>query len=192
MEQSHKERKIAWYTSDTSFSIVSILDQLKPQNPQNSQENKRSLWSHSIANKKTHTILCQASARGHAQLKHQKLRVGSYVEEVLEWVTIPGCEVSCQGVSNWPASLLCLCFVEASQTVEKAVSCRKADLPVAMLSSLCNIRKFYATNTGVFETDVVAPEAHQNNRSNVREISGSTFDSLRTDLAWWVFTWMNS
>ena len=67
---------------------------------------------------------------GHSQLKHQKLRVGSYTEEVLEWFdyprasTNPGYEVSCQGVPNRPAMaalLHRLCFVEASLTVEKAV-----------------------------------------------------------------------
>ena len=62
------------------------------------------------------------------QLKHQKLGVGGYTEEVVEWFNYPrtsahlGCEVSCQGVPTQPASSLRLCFVEASPTVEKAVS----------------------------------------------------------------------
>ena len=34
----------------------------------------------------------------------------------------------------------------------------------------------------------VAPEAHQNDRSYVRELSGLIFDSLRKNLAWWVVT----
>ena len=56
------------------------------------------------------TILSQASVHGHSQLKHQKLGVGSYTEDVLEWFnyphasTHPRCEVSCQGVSNRPVS----------------------------------------------------------------------------------------
>ena len=33
-----------------------------------------------------------------------------------------------------------------------------------------------------------APEAHQNDRSSVRELSGLTFDSLRKNLAWWAVT----
>ena len=61
--------------------------------------------------------------------KNKKLGVGGYTEEVLEWFNYsrasahPGCEVSCQGVPNQPASSLRLCFVEVSLTVEKAVSC---------------------------------------------------------------------
>ena len=37
-------------------------------------------------------------------------------------------------------------------------------------------------------TDVVVPEAHQNDRSYVHELSGPTFDSLCNNLAWWVVT----
>ena len=33
--------------------------------------------------------------------------------------------------------------------------------------------------------DVVVPEAHQNDHSYVREISGPTFDSLCSSLTWW-------
>ena len=64
---------------------------------------------------------------GRTQLKHQKLRVGSCTEEVLEWFNYPhasahpGWKVSCQGIPNWPASSLTLCFIKASPTVEKAV-----------------------------------------------------------------------
>ena len=32
---------------------------------------------------------------------------------------------------------------------------------------------------------VMAPEAHQNDRGYVRELSGLTFDSLCKKLAWW-------
>ena len=32
------------------------------------------------------------------------------------------------------------------------------------------------------------PEAHQNDRSYVCELSGLTFDSLRQNLAWWAVT----
>ena len=50
------------------------------------------------------TALFQASTHGCPQLKHQKLKVGGYTEEVFEWFNYscvsayPGCEVSCQGV----------------------------------------------------------------------------------------------
>ena len=37
-----------------------------------------------------------------------------------------------------------------------------------------------------------APEAYQNDRSYVRELSGLTFDSLRKNLAWWAVTWRTS
>ena len=40
---------------------------------------------------------------------------------------------------------------------------------------------------GVYKTllpEVVVPEAYQNDCSYVRELSGSTFDSLRKNLAW--------
>ena len=36
--------------------------------------------------------------------------------------------------------------------------------------------------------DVVAPEAHQSDRSYVRELSGPTFDSLLKNLARWAVT----
>ena len=44
---------------------------------------------------------------------------------------------------------------------------------------------------GVYETlmpDVMAPEAHQNNHSYVRELSGLTFDSLHKNLSSWSVT----
>ena len=87
-----------------------------------------------IINAKIHTVLSQASAHGHLQLKCQKFRVGGYMENVLEWFKYPhtrahpGCEVNCQGVPHRR-------FVEASPTVEKAVSCYKADRLVASLPS---------------------------------------------------------
>ena len=66
----------------------------------------------------------------------------------------PRCEVSCQGVQNWSASLLCSCFIELvlcpacvssslcfadpSLTVEKAVWRLKVNRPLASLPSFCN------------------------------------------------------
>ena len=77
--------------------------------------------------------------------------------------------------------------------MEKAVSYGKADLPVALFPSHRCVQ--YAnfvlqarntTNMGVCETDVGALEAHQNDRSYVRQLSGLIFESLHTNLAWWV------
>ena len=45
---------------------------------------KQKVTRHSIGNKK----MSWASAHGHSQHKQQKLRVSSYMEEVLEWVAI--------------------------------------------------------------------------------------------------------
>ena len=85
------------------------------------------------------TILSQASAHGRSQLKRQKLRVGGCTEEVLKWFNYPPakahprCEVSCQGVPNRLASLLRLCFIETSPTVEEAATCYKVDRLIASL-----------------------------------------------------------
>ena len=75
------------------------------------------------------TVLSRTRAHGHSQFKHQKLRVSGYTKEVFEWSnylhasTHSGCEVSCQGVPNRPASSVHPCFVEASLMVENTVSC---------------------------------------------------------------------
>ena len=133
-------------------------------------------------------ILSRASTHGGSQLKHQKLKVGGYTEKELKWFNYPrtrghpGCKVSCQGVPNQLASSLRLCFVEASLTVEKAVSCYKADRLVASLPSLqcsvvacsmqilcCRGRTLrMGPRTSVCEPlipNIVAPKAHQNNHS---------------------------
>ena len=80
--------------------------------------------------------MSRASAYGRSQLKRQKLRVGGYTEGL----TIPAQGptpdaklAAMQGVPNRLASSLRPCFVEASLTVEKAVSCYKADWLVASL-----------------------------------------------------------
>ena len=73
-----------------------------------------------------------------------KVREGGYTEKELIWFNYPharvqpGCEVSCQGVPKWLASSLRPCFVEASLTVEIAVSCYKADWLVASLLNFCS------------------------------------------------------
>ena len=85
------------------------------------------------------TVLSQASAHWHSQLKHLKLWVSGCTEEVLKWFNYPParshprCEVSCQGVPNRLALSLCPCFIGASLTVEKVVTCYKANQLVAFL-----------------------------------------------------------
>ena len=65
---------------------------------------------------------------------------GNYTEIVLKWFNYPcarahpGCDVSCQRTES-TCIIGSLCFVEASLTVEKAVSCYKADQLVASLLS---------------------------------------------------------
>ena len=77
------------------------------------------------------TVLSQASAYGCSQFEYQKSGVGGYTKEVLEWfnypctTTHPGCEGSCQGVPNRPASSLCPCFIEASRQWRKLCCARK-------------------------------------------------------------------
>ena len=87
------------------------------------------------------------TSHGCPQFKRQKLRVGGYTEKELKWFNYlrarahPACEASCQGV---PASSLCLYFVEASPTVEKGVSCYKANRLVASLPRFHSIRSSLA------------------------------------------------
>ena len=91
------------------------------------------------------TVLSWASAHGHSQLKRKKLRVGGCMEEVLKLFNyLParahlGCKVSCQGALNHLALSFFPCFVEASPTVEKAVTSYKADRLVASLPSFCSV-----------------------------------------------------
>ena len=97
------------------------------------------------------TALSRSSAHGRLQFKFQKLRVGGYTEElVLKWFnypcarTHPRCKISYQGVPNRLASSLCLCFVEASPTMEKAVLCYIADRLAALLPSFHSVRSSLA------------------------------------------------
>ena len=149
-------------------------------------------------------MLSRASAHGRLQFKLKKLRVGGYMEKELKWFnylrarTHPGCEVSYQCVPNPLASLLRPCFVEASPTVEKAISCYKADRLVALLPIFRTVRLSLANfvlqgrtlwmrpRTGVCE-DVVVPKEHQNNRNYVSSVDLPS-DSLCKILAWWAVT----
>ena len=117
----------------------------------------------------------------------------------------PGCEVNCQGVPNQLASSLHLCFVEASLTVKKAVSCYKAERFVASLSSFCTVQlslpvcRYDAAGgrtlqmrpqTVVYKplmSDVVAPKVHHNNSSYVSPVD-LPLGSLCKNSAWWAVT----
>ena len=60
-----------------------------------------------------YTAVYQASAHGRSQLKQQKMRVGSCMQEVLEYLKYP--VLVATGAArepNRPSLLLCLCFVE--------------------------------------------------------------------------------
>ena len=98
----------------------------------------------------SYTVLSQASAHGRSQLKRQKLRVGGYTKKELKWFNYPrarahpNVKVSCQTVPNRLALSLFSCFVEASPTVEKAISCYKADQLVASLPSFSSVQLLFA------------------------------------------------
>ena len=97
-------------------------------------------------------VLPWASAYGCSQLKRQKLMMGGYTEKVFKWFNYmypcarahPGCEVTCQGVPSRLALSLRPCFLEASPTVEKAVSCYKVDQLVALLPSFSSVQSSLA------------------------------------------------
>ena len=96
------------------------------------------------------------------------------------------------------------CFIEASLTVEKAVSCYKVHQLVASLLSFRTFSRRLSTQilccsgrtlqmrpwTGMCEPlmpDVVVPKAHQNNRSYVSSADLPS-DSLLQNFAWWAVT----
>ena len=95
--------------------------------------------------------------------QHGALRVGGCTEEVLEWFNSPPCKVSCQGISNWSAWSLWLCFARGQPNGWE--SCKK----------LCCQMLWWL-------------KAHQNDCSCACELSSSTFDSLSKNLAWWAVT----
>jgi len=80
------------------------------------------------------------------------LRVGGYTKNAPKWFNYPharahpGCEVSCHGTEWTLASSVCLWFVKASPTVEKAVLCYKADQLVASLLSFCSFQSSLAVH----------------------------------------------
>ena len=106
---------------------------------------------------------------GHSQLKYQKLRVGGYTEEALKWFNYPRARLTLDVVlvPGGTASSLCLCFVETSPTVEKTVSCYKADyyialLPVRLSLAACKSR--------------AAGEAEKNAANKATDGCGRTFE----------------
>ena len=151
---------------------------------------------------KSFTVLSRASAHGHSQLKRQNLRVSSCTEEVLKWFNYQtGCKVSCQGVPNRLASSLRSCFIEASPTVEKAVTCCKADQLVASLPSFYSIQSWLAVRKFRAAGEECCEQGHGQVCVNLmswpqkclRTIAADLpSDSLHQDLAWRAVTWKTS
>ena len=101
---------------------------------------------------------------------------------------------TCPGISDWPASLLHWCFVEACHTVKKAVSCFEADCFVASLPSFCNDRHLQYANfmskvkntnetTDMLCWCVVTRSTSE--RSQLYTWAQRTFNSPCKNLAWW-------
>ena len=135
--------------------------------------------------------MSRASTHGRSQLKHQKLRVGSYTEKVLELFNYPSarahpeCEVNCQGVphyrfvlrrgqpdsgescivlQSWPTRSLITNFLQRSVvTCSTQISC-------------CRERTLWTRpRTGVCEPlmpDIVAYKV----QSQLCELRGSTYE----------------
>ena len=107
------------------------------------------------------------------------------------------------------ASLVCPGFVEASPTVEKAVSCYKANRLIASLLGFCSVQsslaahKFRAAEEehckeatdGCVQTfdaqcHVAQSASEQLQLPHLSELSGPIpSDSLCENLAWWAVTW---
>ena len=90
------------------------------------------------------TVLSRASAHGRSQLKLQNLGVGVYTKclngtTISEQGPTPDVKLAAMG-PNRLASSVHPCFVEASSTVEKDVSCYKADQLVASLLSFRSVQ----------------------------------------------------
>ena len=119
-----------------------------------------------------------ASTHGRSQLKHQNLRVGGYTEKLLKQINYismqgptPDVKLDAMGL-NRLASFVRPCFVEASPTVEKNVSCIKCSAVTGSTQiSLCRRRTVRTRPwTGVCKAlmpDVMVPQVHQNNHSYV-------------------------
>ena len=89
----------------------------------------------------------------------------------------PGCNIRCQGVPNRLALLLHSCFIEASPTVEKAVTCYEVNRLVASLPQhsvvICSTQSLCCRGSTLRmrpQTGVCEPE-----QSQQCELSGPTF-----------------
>ena len=97
------------------------------------------------------TILSRASAHECLQLKRQNLRVGGYTKRCLNGSTIPtqgptpDANLDAMG-QNRLASSVRQCFIKASPTVEKAVSCYKVDRLIASLLSFRSVQSSLAVH----------------------------------------------
>ena len=126
------------------------------------------------------TVLSRASTHGRSQLKRQKFGGGGYTEKVLKLFNYPRARPDAKLAAMGPnrlASSVRPWFVEASPTVEKTVSCYKADRLVASLLSFRSVqssptvREFRAARAERCEPghgqvcanlmSYVAPKAHQ-------------------------------
>ena len=152
------------------------------------------------ASSSTSTVLSQASAHGHSQLKRQNLGVGGYTEKVLKWFNYPrerahpGCEVGTHGAeSTCIVGLSVLrrgqpdsresCTVLHSRPTRSLIAKFPQHSVVACSTrvSCCKGGMLQTRpRTGVCELDVVAPKAHQSYVNSADLPS----DSLRKNLAW--------
>ena len=121
---SFPDRKIVWVSYWVSGNKTSSTLNPKPQSGS--------------------TILSRASAHGRSQFKLQNLGVGGYTKclngtTIPEQGATPDVKLAAMG-PNRLASSVRPCFVKASSTVEKAVSCYKADRLVALLLSFRSVQ----------------------------------------------------
>ena len=112
------------------------------------------------------------------------------------WAVTPDTKLVAMG-PNRLALLVRLCFVKASPTVEKAVSCYKADRLIASLLNFCSVqslaavREFHARRNTVNQaTDRCVRTWCRGTRSasELCELSRPTFRFTMQELAWWVVT----
>ena len=151
------------------------------------------------------TVLSRASTHGHSQLKRQNLRVGGYTGNMLNWFNYPharahpGCKVSCHGTESTcivGSSMIRRgqpdsgesCIVLQSRPTRSLVAKfpQRSVIACSTWNSCCRTLQI-RPRMGVCEPlmpDVMAPKAHQNNRSSADLLS----DSLHKNLAWWAVT----
>ena len=113
----------------------------------------------------------------------------------------PVAKLAARGYPNRLASSLRSCFVEASPTVEKAVTCCKADQLVASLPSFYSIQSLLAVRKFLAAGEECCEQGHRQVCVNLmswpqkclRTIAADLpSDSLHQDLAWRAVTWRTS